>query len=518
MRGVSFLFLIILIFVNSILHSEEKPKLVVGVTISFFYPEWLQMYEHLLSQNGLRRFMSDRQYELGYDYFYSQTGVDQTTIYTGALPNVHGIVGHDWYDRLKRRRINNVYSSIYKEIGEGNTLQGASTENQNMLTLGCRMKMQDSFSKVYSIGANEEESVLSGGSCANLALWFNEQSGKWVSSTFYADSLPKWVTDFNSLNESDYYLRRGWMPVEQENSNTTMVKIRSKIGMNEDFYYDLSQTKRRFNNYIALKATPYINSMITALAMNLVKEEQLGKDNDSDFLMLNFNALDYMNRDFSISDNEFKDFVIRLDRDVEKFFTLLDEKVGKGHYVAFLTFVEARELLPTELSKMRVPAGEFSIYKSVALLKSYLNLLYGEGDWVTDYDAVQIYLNRELINKKGLKLKDFQDVVADFIIDFEGVAKTLTSYSLTHGTYASGNEYLVQNSFYHKKNGDVLYYLLPCWVPEIKEREDLYFRYSKRHKLPFYVYGDNNNLSKNYLHTSMCDVMTWLSVLLNLPK
>ena len=69
--------------------------------------------------------------------------------------------------------------------------------------------MNNLFSKVYSVGMNPEEVVLSGGSCADLALWFNEKSGKWVSSRYYADSLPGWVKEFNNTSASDFLSKEG---------------------------------------------------------------------------------------------------------------------------------------------------------------------------------------------------------------------------------------------------------------------------------------------------------------------
>jgi len=38
-----------------------------------------------------------------------------------------------------------------------------------------------------------------------------------------------------------------------------------------------------------------------------------------------------------------------------------------------------------------------------------------------DYDAEQIYLDRQLIEQKKISLKEMQDKIADFMIEFEGV-------------------------------------------------------------------------------------------------
>ena len=258
-----------------------------------------------------------------------------------------------------------------------------------------------------------------------MAIWLSEESGKWISSDYYADSLPGWLQAYNAKMESDFFIRRGWMALGDEDGNATSLRLKNKIGLGNNFYYDLAQAKRKFDTYRILKATPYANTLVTDLALELLKTEQLGHDNDADLLALNFSCLDYMNRDYGVYSREFQDVVMRLDRDVEKLLNELDSRVGKGNYTVFLTFSEARELLPEELAKMRLTSGYFSIFKAVALLKSFLNLVYGEGEWILDYDAEQIYLDRQLIEQKKISLKEMQDKIADFMIEFEGVGHVL---------------------------------------------------------------------------------------------
>lgn len=485
-----YLYLLVGLLAVMIVRAENKTRLVVGITLNQFYPEWLSIYKGDFGEGGFNRIMSEGKSSMAdYNYLFSQTGMDQATIYTGLLPASHGIVAHDWLDRLSGQRVNNTQSDAYVEIGEGDSLKGYSPERLQALSLGCMMKMNNLFSKVYSVGMNPEEVVLSGGSCADLTLWFNEGSGKWVSSQYYADSLPGWVKEFNLKSESDFFVKRGWMPLAEEEGNSLVLKLKNKVGLGNSFYYDIAQAKRKFNTYRVLKATPYANTLVTDLAVDLIAEAGLGKDNDADLLTLNYSALDYMNRDFGIYAKEFQDMMVRLDRDIARLLGVLDTKVGKGNYTVVLTFSEARELLPEDLERMRVQGGYFSIFKAVALLKSYLNLMYGDGNWVTDYDAGQVYLNRELIEKNKLSFKEVQDRVADFMIEFEGVGKVLPAYSLTRNAFSEGTEHLMQNAFSQKRSGDVVYALLPAWVPELKDREDIYFRYSKRNRVPLYLFG-----------------------------
>lgn len=496
------------------LFAEGKPKLVVGVVISHFYPEWLDMYETNLSEGGFKRLMKQgAKVNANYNYMYTQTGVDHASIYTGMLPTEHGIVSRMWYDRLRKKRQNATVSDRYKEIGEqqADSIQSLSPDYLQTISLGSAMRLNNPLSKVYSVAMNGEEAVLSGGSSAHLAIWFSEKTGKWISSSRYSQQLPGWLTTYNGQVKSDYFVNKGWMMLADEGKSAA--RIKNKFGMVNNFYYDIARSKKEYNTYRVLKATPFANTLVRELAEKMIDEERLGVDNDPDLLAINFSCLDYMSRDFAIDSGEEQDMLTRLDLDMEALLNHLDTKVGKGNYTLFVTFSEARELMPEDLQKLKVNSGYFSIFKAVALLKSYLGLVYGPGEWIVDYDQGQIYLNRDLVEKNKLNLKEMQDRVADFLIEFEGVAKVMTAYSLTHTSFPDGVNRLVQNSFSHKRSGDVLFCIHPTWVSELKELEDSYFRHSKRPIVPLYLYGagvkvgvKGNHMMSDLLPT-LCEMM-----------
>ena len=157
------------------------------------------------------------------------------------------------------------------------------------------------------------------------------------------------------------------------------------------------------------------------LAEKLIDEERLGVDNDPDLLALNFSLFRLYVPDFTIDSSEEKDMLVRLDMDIAALVSKLDARVGKGNYTLFVTFLEMRELMPEDLRKIKVNSDYFSIFKAVALLKVLLGIgLRAPGDWISDYDQGQIYLNRELIEQKKINLKEMRDKVADFMIEFEG--------------------------------------------------------------------------------------------------
>ena len=480
--------------------AGERPKLIVGITVSQFYPEWINSYEYELGQGGFKRLLSDaKSLRADYGYAYSQTGTDHATIYTGTYPSEHGIVSHAWYDRMRKVRVPNIESD-------------STPVNMKVLGAAAYMKMVNDYSRVYSIAMRPEDALLSGGTFANNIFWFDTKTGKMTYSKF-CNEKPTWLSALNNRLNIDSILTEGWMPLasERRNMNNVLGKLAARV--KADFYYDLKQSKSSEQSYQMLHAVPYANDVVTETALELMKRERLGLDNETDLLMLSFSSLDYMNRDYAINSKEFKDLVLRLDRNIESLLTELDQRCGKGEYSVFVTFVEGREMLPVDLAQYRLSGNYFSIYRSVALLKSYLKLLYGQGEWILSYDSGQIYLNRELIQKSKLNLYDFQKNVADFLSDFEGISRVITASELNVLSADSGVAWLLINSFYPKRSGDVMFLLESSWIPVLQDREDVYCRYSKRRYVPLYFYGfgsdkiKENTCNMTDILPTICDMV-----------
>lgn len=493
--------------------TVSKPKAVIAITVNQFYPEWMEYYKEYCTYGGLNRLTSSSsKIEGDYNYYFSQRGVDQATLFTGAYPALHGIPSTENYDYLQRKFRNIASDSQYPCVSDESTIEGASPINLQLMTLGTILRMNNPFSKAYSIGVNKEEALFSAGSGSNNAIWLDEKTGDWITSSFYGPDADLWLQSYNKLAKRDSLMKLGWMPMSAENQKNSSIRIVSKLGNSDYFFYDLLKAKRNYHTHRVLKATPHINTLAIDLASTLIKEQYIGKDNDTDLLTLNLTALDYMNRDFSIFAPEFKDLVQRLDRDLAIFFNFLDQEIGKDNYILLFTFSQARELLPEDLQAYRMPSHYFSIYKAMALLKSYLNLLYGEGEWIAAYNAAQIYLNRELILSKKISLKEIQNQIAHFLTEFEGVDKVITASALMDTGVNGMIEQRMRNSFYRKKSGDLFICMAPYWNYENNNNITTQQEYSRRSKVPIYVFGMN----QRYFNIKRCKMVDLLPSLCNM--
>ncbi|MFM9481348.1 hypothetical protein, partial [Streptomyces scabiei] len=55
--------------------------------------------------------------------------------------------------------------------------------------------------------------ILPAGHSGNGAYWFDGKSGNWITSSYYRDTLPKWVVDFNAKKLPAKYLAQDWKPL-----------------------------------------------------------------------------------------------------------------------------------------------------------------------------------------------------------------------------------------------------------------------------------------------------------------
>ena len=110
-----------------------------------------------------------------------------------------------------------------------------------------------------------------------------------------------------------------------------------------------------------------------------------------------------------------------------------------------------------------IPGGEFHINRCATLLNMYLMATYGPGEYVETYYNNQIYLNRELLQKKELALGEIQNLASDFIIQFSGVDQVYSSNRILLGGWSPDLE-KIKNGFHRKRSGDLTIEVLPGWT------------------------------------------------------
>jgi len=506
----------------------EKPKLIVTIVIDQFRYDYIYKFWDKLDENGLVKMVQEGSFckNAQYNYLLNETSVGHATISTGAYPSHHGIISNNWYVSLKDEVINCVIDENIRTVG-GSYEAGRTSPSQLLAsTLGDELKLSNNFkSKVVGIAIDNSAAILSSGHTADFAYWLDDASGNWVSSTYYMDSLPVWVEEFNAKKLPDTYLENTWetlYPLESytESWGDTSTYESGFNGRNV-FPYDLnamSLVRRDERNYDLLKSTPWGNVYTKDFAIACIVNDSLGYDKYTDMLTVGFSANEYIGKRFGSNSVEMQDAVLRLDKEIAHFLTFLDDYLGEENTLVILTADHGLTYNPEYLTDQGIPSGEFSYRSAISLLGSYMNIVYEKGNWIKHYYAQQLYLNRELIEDSQIPLQEIQDRVAQFLIQFEGVSNATTSYTLQTTSFTEGIFRKIQNGYHQKRSGDVIISLSPGWTEKPEENASYHSSYIADNHVPLIWYGWKIRRSTISRPVNMIDIVPTLSHFLEISR
>ena len=503
----------------------EKPRLIVGITVSGMRYDYLSVYWDTFGEGGFKKMATNGANckNARYSYLITEPSVGFASIATGARPSEHGVVSDYWYRRMTNEVVGSLDDPEQAAVGGTYGTGSISPRALHSRTLSDEMRVNSRFhSRSFGISMNPQAAVMMAGHTANGAYWLDPVRAEWITSTYYMDSLPGWVNAFNSKNYRDLYLERNWetlKPIaEYEQSMLDNNPFETGFNGQITFPYDLqkiSSTGRNEKNYSVLMTTPWGNTFTKDMAIAAIVNEELGQRGATDIIHIGFNTTRYLADHFSTWSVETQDTYLRLDQDLEHLLTFLDEQLGMENVLVYLTAENAMAVDPRYLSESRIPSGYFNYRTSVSLLKSYLNAIYGRGEWVSFYHAQQIYLNHQLIEDSNLLLSEVQDQVARFMVQMAGVSHAVQSYVLQQNYFTDGVLHRIQNSYYQKRSGDVILYLTPGWVEHSNVGSAFSeFRYAPH--VPMIFYGWKINRVSIPYRVSPTDVATSLASFLEL--
>lgn len=463
--------------------SPKVPRLVVVVNIEQMRTDYLQRYAGKFQKDGFLRLLREgavcSNASMNLHVLKSLTGVP--TLFTGTYPDRHGIINVSWYDRLKEKEINALYDSYFITVGSDSREGQRSAANLLSPSVGDGLKLSTrGKSKVFSVALNDYSAVFSAGHAADGAYWMDNQTGNMISSSCYVSQFPGWALTFNNKKMAEYYRKQEWntllLPSSYEESWTDdNVLETGYFNKFRTFPYRMNQLISETGNFKILKTTPFGNAIVNEFTMALIHSEELGKDEIPDLLTVSFSSMDYENESFGPLSVEMEDMYLRLDKEIALLLNHIEKEVGLDQTLFILTSACSSSYPVDYLKKeFEMPVGYIAPESMVALLRSFLNITYGQGNWVQFTGDQQIYLNHELIEKQKLKLEDIQAKAAAFINQFEGIKLSLPASDFEKGDYVKSQLTTVSRSYNLKRSGDILYTLEDGWQPQYKFQHSNY--------------------------------------------
>ncbi|MBQ7420812.1 MAG: alkaline phosphatase family protein [Prevotella sp.] len=370
--------------------QDERPKLVVGLVVDQMRWDYLYFYRQQYGEGGLRRLIDE-----GFScentmipYVPTVTAIGHSSVYTGSTPALHGICGNNFF--IRGRQVYCCGDSTVRSVGSDSREGQMSPRLMLASTIGDELKLATDFrSRVVGVALKDRAAILPAGHSADAAYWWDQSAGRFVSSTFYMEQLPRWVEDFNKKNH----------------------------------------TRPGFD----LKTSDDGVSMTFRMAEAALENEQLGQRGETDMLCVSISSTDAIGHTFSTRGEENRSVYMRLDRELAHFLDVLDRKIGRNQYLLFLTADHGAAHNYNFLAEHRIPAGAWESWNSVPELRRHLaEVFHTDRQLVVGESSYRIYLDHEGIADAGLKLADVKaeaiswlrkDDRFQYVVDFERAAE-----------------------------------------------------------------------------------------------
>jgi hypothetical protein len=505
--------------------TVQRPKLVVGFMIDQMRWDYLYRYYNRYGSSGFKRLLNQ-----GFscentliNYLPSYTAVGHTTVFTGSVPALSGIAGNEWIEQLTGKSLYCTADSTVKGVGTNEAEDGKmSPRNLLVSTITDELRLATNFkSKVVGVSLKDRASILPAGHMATAAYWFDDASGRFISSTYYMEQLPDWVTRFNNTSPAEKLLEKGW---------NTLYPINTYINSDKDdqpyegkFVGETTSTFPHAMNEIykknrgSLRQTPFGNTLTLDFAKAALDAYQLGRGEATDFLTINCASTDYVGHMFGPNSIEVEDTYLRLDQELANFFQMLDTKIGKGQYLVFLSADHGAAHAIGFMQQHQVPADLWSGRPLVETLDKLLADKFTTQHLVRSVSNYQVNFNMNRIYVEHLDYTAIKKTVVEYLQRQPGIAFAVDVDEVGKAPIPEPLKTMIINGYNFKRSGGVQIVLNPGWFEGSSKTGTTHGTWNPYDThIPLLWYGWNIKPGKTNRETHMTDISATLAALLHI--
>ena len=465
--------------------QRERPRLVLLIVVDQFRYDFFDRFEDLFVPGGLRRLLRDGAswVNANYDHTPTYTAPGHATLMTGAWPAETGIVGNDWPDRDAGRFVTSVSDTTAVLLGGAEGDAAASPRRLVSSSLGDELRLQTSGrSKVIGISSKDRSAILPAGRHATAAYWFNQRTGRMVSSNYYFNQLPSWVQSYNDTRPADKFFGARWERLLPES------EYLRRAGPDSPPWENIGEVKSDTNAfphtvtggssapdagfYSALDYTPYSNDLLLAFAQQAITNERLGEDADTDVLSVSFSANDYVGHRFGPYSHEAMDITLRVDRSIAALLDFVNSKVGLQHTTVVFTADHGVAPIPEHANALGLPGGRVRGDDVLRAMRLGIGARYNprntQPDPTADYvqkfgdrDAFyngNLYFNPVALKRDGVQQGEIERTACEAALTVPGISRCFTRAQLQSGAVSPADPVArrVLHGFYPRRSGDVV--------------------------------------------------------------
>lgn len=458
------------------------------IAVDQFRYDYIERFGDLFAANGLRRLMRDGASwtQSNYDHMPTYTAPGHGTMMTGAWPAETGIVGNEWPDRTTGKKVTSVSDPAVKLLGGKPDDPAASPHRLMTSTLGDELRLvTNDRSKVIGISIKDRSAILPAGRNANAAYWFNPPTGNMVSSTYYFDELPTWVTSFNNGRPADKFFGVKWdrlLPegeyLKRAGPDSPPWEAVTARGDTNAFPHTITGGANAPGStfYWALDYSPFANDLLVSFTQQAIVNEQLGQDDDTDVLTVSLSANDYVGHRYGPYSQEVMDVTLRVDRQIGTLLDFVQTRIGLANTLVAFTADHGVAPIPEHTAAIGLGGQRIRTADIMSTIRAAISARYNAqgkspdptADYIYKFDDNgvkrdgfingNIYFNYEALARDGVNLDEIAQVVGAAALKISGIARYFTRAQLQRGATSITDpiERRALHGFYPSRSGDLV--------------------------------------------------------------
>jgi len=290
--------------------ADSVPTLVVFITIDQMRTDYFDRFASQLTGGLARLERGGALFTNAFqDHAITETAPGHATTLSGRFPRHTGIV-------VNSAGVQDPQSPVI-----GAPSLNASPFRFRGGTLIDWIRTKDPRSRALSVSRKDRAAILPLGRAHQSVYWYDPTSGRFSTSTYYADTLPEWVRDFNARRIPQSYAGKSWstllesgypepdsQPVENRGENFTFPHVLPS---------DTADAVRSLPDF------PWMDEVTLQMALTGLRALDLGRGPETDLLAVSLSTTDAVGHRYGSDSRELHDQILRLDRSLGAFLDTL---------------------------------------------------------------------------------------------------------------------------------------------------------------------------------------------------
>lgn len=407
--------------------AVAAPTLVVFITVDQLRGDMLDRYRSDL-RYGYARLMRGAWFVNAFqDHAITETAPGHASTMSGRFPRSTGIV----------KNTEGVFDPKYPLLRATPNDAGASPDRFQGTTVFDWLYAKDNRSRALSVSMKDRAAILPIGRSKQDVYWYSS-IGSFTTSTYYRDTLPTWVREFNARRIPQSYAGAEWSLSRDTSSYREPDSVTyENLGRDLVFPHKIPTDSIRAANY--LRATPTMDSLTALFALEGLRQTNIGRGPQTDILAVSFSATDIVGHGWGPDSREAHENEIRLDQTIGWFLDSLYKLRDSSSIIIALTADHGVQPIP-ELARERGEATgdqglRVSLRNEIANVRAGLRTA-GLDSMAFDDDTQLFGVNRDALKRASLNPDSILDSFARAARQVRGVGRVDRMRTLRRADFA----------------------------------------------------------------------------------